>query len=218
MVARHPGSGRPLGRVPPRVLAGAAPLAPIGLRSDTVSPPTTRTTPAAMPSPAVPPPPGPAHAASAPAPAVAWRGIRDPRAARLVAAYEDLRRDNLGALLALYSEDARFKDPFNVLRGRAAIGQLFSHMFATLAEARFVVIKTVCEGDEVFLVWDFHCRRHGARARPMRIHGSSHLRFDREGRVQYHRDYWDPAEELYAHLPLLGPLLRWLQRRLQAPG
>ena len=37
------------------------------------------------------------------------------------------------------------------------------------------------------------------------------------GKVVYHRDYWDTAEELYAKLPLLGGLMRFLRRRLQAP-
>ena len=48
-----------------------------------------------------------------------------------------------------------------------------------------------------------------------RIHGSSHLRFAHDGRVAYHRDYWDAAEELYETLPLLGSLLRWIKRRLR---
>ena len=31
-----------------------------------------------------------------------------------------------------------------------------------------------------------------------------------------HRDYWDAAEELYEKLPLLGALMRWLKRRVNA--
>jgi len=46
------------------------------------------------------------------------------------------------------------------------------------------------------------------------IHGASHLRFDAAGRIAYHRDYWDAASELYAKLPLIGPVMRYLQRRL----
>ena len=36
-----------------------------------------------------------------------------------------------------------------------------------------------------------------------------------DGRVAYHRDYWDAAEEVYEKIPLLGGLLRWIKRRLQ---
>ena len=36
---------------------------------------------------------------------------------------------------------------------------------------------------------------------------------DNAGRVAFHRDYWDAAEELYEKLPGLGGLMRWLKRR-----
>ena len=43
----------------------------------------------------------------------------------------------------------------------------------------------------------------------------SHLRFAADGRIAYHRDYWDAAEEVYEKVPLLGGLLRRIKRRLQ---
>jgi hypothetical protein len=46
------------------------------------------------------------------------------------------------------------------------------------------------------------------------IHGATHLRFAPDGRIAYHRDYWDAANELYAKLPLIGPVMRWLRRKL----
>jgi len=33
-----------------------------------------------------------------------------------------------------------------------------------------------------------------------------------------HRDYWDAAGELYAKLPLIGAVMRWLRRRAGTPG
>jgi hypothetical protein len=63
------------------------------------------------------------------------------------------------------------------------------------------------------LGWEFHLRLRGA---PAVIRGVSHLRFDGAGRVVDHRDYWDAAEELYARLPVLGTLMRWLRERLSA--
>jgi steroid Delta-isomerase len=45
------------------------------------------------------------------------------------------------------------------------------------------------------------------------IHGAGHIRFAADGRVVYHRDYWDAAEDLYEKLPVLGILMRWLKRQ-----
>lgn len=139
----------------------------------------------------------------------------DPRLARLAQAYEQLRPDNLATLLALYGEQARFKDPFNDVRGRQAIENIFRHMFDGLQEPRFTVTQGVADGDQGFLTWEFRFRR--ASGEVLLIRGASHLRFAPDGLLDMHRDYWDAAEELYAQLPVLGGLMRWLQRRLAAP-
>ena len=131
----------------------------------------------------------------------------------LITAFETLTPETLPRLAALYAENARFRDPFNDVQGRAAIEAIFRHMFAQVEAPRFVVRERVVDGAAAFLVWDFHFRRGG---QAMTIRGGSHLKFDADGRVSEHRDYWDAAEELYAHLPLIGPLMRWLQRRLSA--
>jgi steroid delta-isomerase len=141
---------------------------------------------------------------------------RDPRTARLVAAYEQLSPASVPALLALYGEQAQFKDPFNEVTGRDAIGRIFHHMFEALRDPRFVVTHSITEGDHAFLAWTFHFRRQGASAE-MVVRGATHLHFATDGLVDVHRDYWDAAEELYARLPVLGFLMRWLQRRLATP-
>jgi hypothetical protein len=40
------------------------------------------------------------------------------------------------------------------------------------------------------------------------------LRFDRAGRVVLHQDFWDPAAGFYEHLPVLGPVLRWIKSQI----
>ena len=133
----------------------------------------------------------------------------DPRAAVLIGLFETLTPADLDPLVALYAEDCRFKDPFNEVRGRAAVRRVFAHMFETVERPRFVVTEALVEGDQGFLSWDFH-------AGELVIRGASHLRFDAAGLVVLHRDYWDAAEELYEKLPVLGALMRLLKRRLMA--
>lgn len=134
---------------------------------------------------------------------------------RLGAAYEALRPDTLDELLALYAPDAEFKDPFNEVCGRAEIGRIFRHMEIQVAQPRFVVhgcypaLNGLPEG---MLVWRFTFTTRGMRPRMLQVHGSSLIRFNPHGAVVLHRDFWDTGEELYAKLPLLGGLFRWLQR------
>lgn len=122
--------------------------------------------------------------------------------------YQELTPESLARLAELYAEDAWFKDPFNEVRGIEAIRRIFAHMFERVEEPRFVVTERLADDRSAMLVWEF---RYG---KGQRIRGVSHLRFAADGRVAYHRDYWDAAEELYAKLPVLGALMRGLRRAL----
>ena len=50
------------------------------------------------------------------------------------------------------------------------------------------------------------------------MRGASHLKLANDGRIQSHRDYWDAAEELYSKVPVIGAVMRWLQRRMGGAG
>jgi ketosteroid isomerase-like protein len=139
--------------------------------------------------------------------------MNDPQA--LIDWFEHLSPQTIDRIPQFYAADAEFKDPFNEVRGTDAIAHIFRHMFTQVDEPRFVIGSRFSgEGDEsgVMLLWDFHFRTRGRRPQAICVRGSSHLRFDTEGKVVLHRDYWDAAEELYAKLPVLGALMRYLQR------
>jgi steroid Delta-isomerase len=140
----------------------------------------------------------------------------DPRLLRVIAGYEGLSPQTLAQLEALYAQDARFKDPFNEVRGRPAIGAVFAHMFRQVHAPRFVVHAALAQGDTALLTWTMHYRRSARSRREQAIRGCTELRFDADGLVVLHRDYWDAAEELYEAVPILGALLRAIKRRLSA--
>ncbi len=137
----------------------------------------------------------------------------DLRVTRVKQFFETIGPDTVARLHALYAPDASFKDPFNEVRGVAAIVDIFSHMFVQVEAPRFVVRDVVTQGDDAFFTWDFHFRMRRFRNDEQVIRGASHLKFGPDGRIMLHRDYWDAAEELYEKLPVLGSLMRLLKRR-----
>ncbi len=139
----------------------------------------------------------------------------------LVVAFESLGPSDVKQLGLWYAADARFKDPFKEVQGVAAIEAIFTHMFDSLHQPRFVVTERIVQGTQCFLVWDFlfHFKTMD-RKTPQCIRGGSHLQFvagdDGAWRISLHRDYWDAAEELYEKLPWVGGLMRWLKNRVNA--
>lgn len=133
---------------------------------------------------------------------------------QVVAWFETLTPATVATLPALYATNARFKDPFNDVRGIVAITHIFAHMFKALEAPRFVVRERIVQGQQCFLTWEFRFRfRRFKQGEDQVILGGSHLVFDDTGLVTLHRDYWDAAEELYEKLPVVGGVMRWLKKR-----
>jgi hypothetical protein len=135
------------------------------------------------------------------------------RLEQLAAWYGSLTPIGLARIGEFYRRDARFKDPFNDVVGLAQIERIFTHMFDNTESPRFIVRETLAGADRAYLLWDFE---FGLRGRRFLVHGATHLVFDETGQVREHRDYWDPTEELWQHLPVIGAPVRWLRRRLRA--
>ena len=128
--------------------------------------------------------------------------------------FQGLTRGSVGEIARYYTEEARFKDPFNDVCGHAQIARIFLHMFDKLHEPCFVITGRWERPGGVIIAWDFLFRMKSFdSARTQRIQGVSQLELAADGRISLHRDYWDAAEELYEKLPLLGALMRWLKRQ-----
>jgi steroid delta-isomerase len=137
--------------------------------------------------------------------------MTDPRVDRFQKFWQTLSPESLARLPLIYSDEAYFRDPFNEVHGVYAIRGLLEEMFERLDEPTFRILEVVQQGDSAFLLWNFDFRiRILSPRRLRRIHGASHIRFNAEGRVEWHRDYWDAAGELYTQLPIVGRVMRWL--------
>ncbi len=131
---------------------------------------------------------------------------------KLIHFFESISQENTVDLKQIYTDDVFFKDPFNEVNGIQHVITIFDHMFHQLDQPRFVVTTHVSQGDQAFLTWDFLFKMKRFNRNEQCIRGASHIRFAADGRVSYHRDYWDVAEELYEKLPLIGSVMRGLKK------
>lgn len=133
----------------------------------------------------------------------------------LVAYFESLTPESVARMGEFYTDDAYFRDPFNEVTGLPKVQRIFADMWGPLIDPRFVIKERVIQGDSVVLTWDFTFRISKLKPAETRlIHGLSFLKLAADGRVRWHRDYWDAAGELYEKLPFVGTLMRWLKHKM----
>jgi steroid Delta-isomerase len=137
-----------------------------------------------------------------------------PRVQQIVDFFETLQPTSVARMGELYTLDAYFKDPFNEVRGLREVQRIFSHMYIALDAPHFVVTNTITEGDQCVIVWDFKFRfKRFDTITEQTVRGCSHVTLTPDGKISFHRDYWDAAEELYEKLPVIRVLMRWLKKR-----
>jgi hypothetical protein len=139
----------------------------------------------------------------------------DAAAARYAAFFDALSRERLAEIDTLFAPDARFCDPFNDVRGVAAVRRIFAHMYETIDRPRFGILHRALAGDVAYLKWRF-TGAMGARA--FDFIGLSEVRFNPQGLVLEHLDYWDSGTLVYERVPVLGALVRVIKRRVRATG
>jgi hypothetical protein len=136
---------------------------------------------------------------------------------RFAAFFSSLAPDRVQQHLdATYHPDVFFNDTLKSVRGRDVLRRYLLES-AEAVESCLVSIEDTTRDDhgEYLIRWRMMIRfRRFRRGVDTWSIGISHLRFAADGRVVYHQDYWNAAEGLYQHLPLLGAAIRWVQRRL----
>lgn len=130
---------------------------------------------------------------------------------KLIQYFETLSLVKVAEMGDYYAQDAYFCDPFNEVHCLQDIQAIFTDMFHKLDQPAFKITDVFQAEQGVVLIWDFTFNVKLLRLMPFKIHGNSVLKFNPQGKVCYHRDYWDSSAELYAKLPLFGLIFRGLR-------
>lgn len=136
---------------------------------------------------------------------------------RFASFFSTFSGDRIERLLpATYAADVWFNDTLKTLQGRDALAHYLAESAAAVEQCTVSIEEqTRTEHGEYLLRWKMCIRfKRFRRGIDTWTVGMSHLRFDRAGQVVYHQDYWNAAEGLYQHVPVLGWMIRAIQRRL----
>ena len=115
----------------------------------------------------------------------------------------------------VYAENAYLNDTLKTLHGAAAIEEYF---LATTENAESITVRfdDVAEsGGDYYFRWVMDVKLKKFKpGETLRSIGMTHVRFDEQGKVVMHQDYWDAAQGLFEHVPVLGSVIRAIKKRL----
>lgn len=128
--------------------------------------------------------------------------------------YQKLDKNCTKDLHQFYAEQITFTDPFHQVQGLDALVAYFDKLYARVTAISFEFDEPQLLGQRTWASWVMtysHPRINGGK--PVRVEGVSRLDWQ-DGKVMAHRDFFDAGQMLYEHLPLLGGVIRLLQRRM----
>jgi hypothetical protein len=116
---------------------------------------------------------------------------------------------------AVYGSEVWFDDNLKVVRGREALERYLIETTRSVESCTVEVLDVARSGCEFYLRWQMEIRSPRLKkSRPLLSFGMSHLRYDADGRIILHRDFWDAAGGLFEHLPVIGTIIRRIKGRL----
>lgn len=126
--------------------------------------------------------------------------------------YNALSANNLKSLVAIYHPDVQFIDPVHEIHGLASLEQYFAHAYARLSSCHFLPLQQAVQSNQGFLSWTMTLSHPAiAAGKNIEVQGCTALRWHSDGRIIYHRDYYDLTDMVYRHIPLLG----WLTTKVK---
>lgn len=163
------------------------------------------------------------HAGSLKATEAAEVGSPAPGSAEEKAAVErfrgffgDLREDLIKKeIRSVYAPGVRFNDTLKSIEGVDALEHYLVETARNVESCKVEVDEVLSSPAGVYVRWRMGIRfKKFHKGTTQESIGMSHLRFDKEGRVVYHQDYWDSGANLFEKIPLLGSGIRAVKRRL----
>lgn len=132
---------------------------------------------------------------------------------KFVNLYNGLNKENLATLSEIYTDDVTFIDPLHELHGLDTLAEYFSHLYENLVECEFKITERFYTEDNAAIYWQMsyaHSKINSGRL--IKVQGHSQLKFV-DGKVKFHRDYFDLGAMLYENLPLIGAAIRLIKTK-----
>lgn len=115
-----------------------------------------------------------------------------------------------------YRSDAYLDDTLTTHHGAAAIEAYFLETAGSLTDSEVIIDDIARSGPDHYIRWTMIISAKPlAGGKPVHSIGVSQVRFDAQGKVAIHQDFWDSGEHFFGKLPVSGGIIGLIRKRLQ---
>jgi len=115
----------------------------------------------------------------------------------------------------VYAEKVYFRDAFKRFERADEIRDYLVHGLSALTAVEFKFQRVIRSGDEFYIDWlmrlDFKQTPAGTWEESI---GMTHMRFNSQGQIIFHQDYWDPTDIVYQRIPVARQLINYVKKKM----
>ena len=131
---------------------------------------------------------------------------------RFVALYTTYTEDNVRRHVRdLYAQNAYYRDSFTEMHGIDNIEAYLIQGTYIMQNLTFELQDVAVHDGNYYLRWITRFSQKREKDEVTHLPGVSHIRFNKEGKIIFHQDFWD-AGVIYERLPIVGFFIRWLKK------
>ncbi len=130
--------------------------------------------------------------------------------------FEQLNEDTpLSEYKFFFDQNSYFEDPFQKVIGIDKIYHIFKDIYTTFHNPRFEIQECISQNYITYIKWNF-VYQMDKKSKVDSFVGVSRVLFSENGKVLKHLDFWDAGSNVYEKIPFLGPIIRYIKRKMHA--
>lgn len=133
---------------------------------------------------------------------------------RFITLYTTYTEDNIKKHVRdLYAHNAYYRDSLTDMQGIDNIEAYLIEGTHMMHEVVFNLQDVAVHDGNYYFRWITRFSQKRQKDEVTHLPGMSHVRFNKEGRIVFHQDFWD-AGVIYEKLPVVGLFIRWMKKRI----
>ncbi len=140
-----------------------------------------------------------------------------PRLQPFIKLYDNLDHGDLKTLVGdAYADKLYFNDTVVTLHDQPSLLLYLLRTQGHLDDISCEILSILEQNQNSFVRWRMRTQfTILGQQKMVETIGISHLRFNPQGKIVLHQDYWDSMQGFYLHIPVIGGVLQWLKNDLQ---